>query len=417
MDSRLASAEAARPLAIGIGIALFAILAASATYFLRPELSVVSRPSPAPNVSLSPPAPPLPVVEPLIVRELKPEQARAINAAIPFVRAPNPPARPFVFPAPPAERERALTCLATAALYEAGDDRSGQQAVVQVVLNRLRHPAYPKSVCGVVFQGSERKTGCQFTFTCDGALARTPPVAAWQRARAVADAALSGFVFKQVGTATSYHTDWVVPYWSASLDKITQLKTHIFFRWRGWWGMPGAFLRGYTGPESLDPRIAYLADAANLPAPAPAPALASAMQIDGVAPAPPRPALTITGVGKADLKGSVVRLASTDGAEFALELDPSAYPGSYAIVALSICRDRPACTVMGWTKPERIPRALPVPLPILRSVSFLYRRNTRNGREDVYWNCGQFPRENLAQCMPGTEPETALKTDAVALAK
>jgi hypothetical protein len=86
------------------------------------------------------------------------------------------------------DRARARTCLAQTAWYEAGQDRAGQQAVVQVVLNRVRHPAYPKTICGVVFQGSERRTGCQFTFTCDGSLARVPSAAAWKDALAVADA-------------------------------------------------------------------------------------------------------------------------------------------------------------------------------------------------------------------------------------
>ena len=105
--------------------------------------------------------------------------------------------------------------------------------MIQTVLNRVRHPAFPATVCGVVFQGSERSTGCQFTFTCDGALARQPSAAAWARARALAEQALDGAVDERVGNATHYHTDWVVPYWRTSLDKIAQVETHIFDRWRG----------------------------------------------------------------------------------------------------------------------------------------------------------------------------------------
>ena len=105
--------------------------------------------------------------------------------------------------------------------YEARDD--GQAAVAQVVLNRLRHPLFPKTVCGVVFQGSQKTTGCQFTFTCDGAMLRyTPAAAGWSRARDIARLALNGSVYAPVGHATHYHTDWVVPYWSASLEKITE---------------------------------------------------------------------------------------------------------------------------------------------------------------------------------------------------
>src|SRR3546814_8953065 len=73
--------------------------------------------------------------------------------------------------------------MAAAMLYEAGDDSKCQLAVGQVVINRVRHPAFPKSICEVVFQGSDRATGCQFTFTCDGALARRYSDAAWKRAQ------------------------------------------------------------------------------------------------------------------------------------------------------------------------------------------------------------------------------------------
>jgi hypothetical protein len=147
---------------------------------------------------------------------------------------------------------RSLTCLTAAVYYEAATESlDGQRAVAQVVLNRLRHPAYPNSVCGVVFQGSERSTGCQFTFTCDGALARAPNPAAWSRAQSVASAALSGSVYAPVGWATHYHTNWVVPYWSASLVKIANVGTHIFYRWEGGWGRPPAFRDSHSGSEPV----------------------------------------------------------------------------------------------------------------------------------------------------------------------
>src|SRR3546814_13220413 len=98
---------------------------------------------------------------------------------------------------------RSIECLAAAVYYEAGSESvDGQRAVAQVVLNRVRHPAYPNSVCAVVFEGAQRATGCQFTFTCDGAMRRTPSVAGWERARKVAEAAPAGKVYadrKSVG--------------------------------------------------------------------------------------------------------------------------------------------------------------------------------------------------------------------------
>ena len=129
-----------------------------------------------------------------------------------------------------SDRERAQLCLAQAVYYEArGEDEAGQQAVAQVVLNRLADPKYPKSVCGVVYQGSDLKTGCQFTFTCDGSLSHPLITRSWLQAEAVAQHALKGRVFAEVGGATHYHADRVSPYWKASLTKLTQIGRHIFY--------------------------------------------------------------------------------------------------------------------------------------------------------------------------------------------
>ena len=151
-----------------------------------------------------PPAPP-----PLLVRKLAPADAVTINEAIPLADSPNPAARPFAMRgADEATRARALECLTSAIYYEAGNESAdGQRAVAQVVLNRLRHPAFPASVCEVVYQGSTRETGCQFTFTCDGSLARRPSADAWSRARKVAEAALGGAVYAPAGWATHYHAN------------------------------------------------------------------------------------------------------------------------------------------------------------------------------------------------------------------
>ena len=145
---------------------------------------------------------------------------------------------------------RAQECLAQAIYYEAASESdAGQRAVAQVVLNRVAHRAYPSTVCGVVYQGSERRTGCQFTFTCDGALARRPSVSGWQRASRHAREALAGIVYAPVGTATHYHTLAVHPYWASSLDTIGVIGAHIFYRWKGAAGKPSAFTQRYGGGE------------------------------------------------------------------------------------------------------------------------------------------------------------------------
>lgn len=181
------------------------------------------------------------------------DDARALNAAIPFSQAPNPQAKPFVLATQDfLDGARALDCLTAAVYYEAGfEPLEGAEAVAQVVLNRVRHPAFPKTVCGVVFQGSNRTTGCQFSFTCDGSLARPPARAAWERARRIANAALAGAIMPAVGNATHYHADYVAPYWSASLLKVAKVGAHIFYRWTGGLGAPGAYSGLYGGDEPM----------------------------------------------------------------------------------------------------------------------------------------------------------------------
>jgi hypothetical protein len=134
-------------------------------------------------------------------------------------------------------------------------------AVVQVVLNRVRHPAYPKTVCGVVFQGHERQTGCQFSYTCDGSLVRQPSADAWQRFRGIGRAMLGGQIYAPVGSATHYHTDWVLPKWSAQLEKVRAEGTHLFFRWPGFWGAPKALRGAYVGNEPAFAKLAMLSPA------------------------------------------------------------------------------------------------------------------------------------------------------------
>ena len=185
------------------------------------------------------------------LQDLSWDDARRVNALIPASTTIEPPARPFVLRASSEDRARAEQCLTQAIYYEAGfEPEDGRAAVAQIVLNRLRHPAYPKSVCGVVYQGAQLPTGCQFSFTCDGSLARTPAPDAWAQAKTIAKRVLSGFVVGRVGEATHYHADYVLPYWSPSLVKITQIGAHIFYRWSGPDGAPQAFTGRYAGGET-----------------------------------------------------------------------------------------------------------------------------------------------------------------------
>ncbi len=201
---------------------------------------------------ISAPLTPAPQPEPMVLRDVAPTEASRINASIPFSVEANPRARSTVFrAASPGDQLRSLQCLAEAIYYEArSENEDGQRAVAQVVLNRVRHPAWPASVCGVVYQGPLRAGGgCQFTFTCDGALVRLPFGADWARARRLAAEALAGNVFAPAGLATNYHTHQVLPDWAFRLPKTTVIGNHIFYRLHGAWGGAGAFNQAYRGRE------------------------------------------------------------------------------------------------------------------------------------------------------------------------
>lgn len=124
-----------------------------------------------------------------------------------------------------------LHCLAEAIYYEArGESFDGQAAVAEVVVNRVNHRVYPDTICGVVYEGSERVTGCQFSFTCDGSMDRAPRGRSWRRSQLVAEHVALGFAPPRTRRATHYHTTAVDPYWNNSLVQTGQIGTHIFYR-------------------------------------------------------------------------------------------------------------------------------------------------------------------------------------------
>lgn len=157
--------------------------------------------------------------------------------------------------ATPLDGLRALQCMTNAIYYEAGNEpEEGQRAVAQVILNRLASPLWPDSVCGVIYQGGERSDmGCQFTFSCDGSMARLPASQSWARARDIARRALSGEIFAPVGLSTYYHTLAVHPPWADRMRPVAIVGAHIFYRMPGAAGSPGAFRLRYSGRESAAP--------------------------------------------------------------------------------------------------------------------------------------------------------------------
>jgi len=315
--------------------------------------------------SAPPPGPPPVMAEPLVFAELPPDTARAINARVAFAPLGRP-ASPFRAAGDLASRGRAIDCLAAAMWYETGDDAAGNAAVGQVVLNRLRHPAFPATLCGVVFQGAERSSGCQFTFTCDGALSRLPPRETFDRIRTRAAVLFGGQVEPAVGLATHYHTDWVHPIWSSELEKIARVGTHLFFRWKGAWGGPKGQARRYAGEEPFIVQLAAIS-------PAHQPPLSTAA-LATAASAPP----------------------SIDEARGAIhvEFNPLRNGNVQALAAFELCGTRDRCEITGVLAGGD--SAAP--------VVFRYLRDRAARVERVQWDCARFKRPSSVQCMAGTAP-------------
>ncbi|MEE4453622.1 cell wall hydrolase [Novosphingobium resinovorum] len=341
-------------------------------------------PPPAPAIA-SRPAPPGEGV-PVAPDEPSARLAVAFNAAVPLARSALAIAAPFRLDASAPDLARAADCLAAAGYYEAGSRAADQRAVLQVVLNRVRHRAFPATVCGVVFEGAERRTGCQFTFTCDGAmLRRTPSALAWQQARALAAQMLRGEVEPAVGLATHYHTDWVSPAWDRTMDKIAAVRSHLFYRWRGL----QTFTMRHAGHEPAIPQMARLSQAHGLPL---------TLATDQTAPlAPAAPAFAAA----APRLQSPPALALAATGVFLVTLPADGGPESFRALAARRCAGLRECRVIGWTDPARTPRALPMPGSSVDTIAFVFeRRDTGSAAGDkARWDCARYAPGAPGQCI------------------
>jgi spore germination cell wall hydrolase CwlJ-like protein len=324
--------------------------------------------------------PGLPSDAPVIARpSLVPmDQARANNAAVPFVPGKVDPARAFLFAGAPTDLSRATECLALAAMAEAGPSDEGQRAVIQVVLNRVRHPAFARTVCGVVFEGSQRRTGCQFSFTCDGSLARRYADVSWLAARARAEAALGGRVYAPVGNATHYHTDWVFPYWSPKLEKLARVETHLFFRWPGHWGSAKALRMPYRGGE---PDV-WQQDAAALPS-------------DAAIALPP----LVLPSDTPKVSGGAVTMRDPTGRANFVVIEPATDAAGALEIARKLCKADTTCRVLGWNNRSDIPPAFPIPSTARATLQFSFSRDPA-GTEIVLYNCTRFAGLPRERCIP-----------------
>lgn len=368
---------------------LYAALIVGATFLIGLALGNIRLPMPT-RYSFRTDIGPPPTVEPMLFRNVDQATARKTNQSVPVTKLPVPAAPAFLFKGSPESFARATDCLAATIFYEAGaETTAGQMAVVQVVLNRARHPAYPKTVCGVVFQGQERKTGCQFSYTCDGSMVRRPSLDAWSRFRSLAAAMLKGMVYAPVGTATHYHTDWVLPAWSAKLDKVRIEGTHLFFRYAGYWGTREAMhgrmdwvepsigkMKGLSaahGGTELAEEVAKEADLAKL-----SEAMASA-----------------------DLERISTTLDSVDSAKeiFLIYVDPLLDSSALTGMAESACGSRKTCKVFAWADQALMPRGLPLDPNDRAAMAYSYIRTAQRSTALQKWNCGLFPRESKRDCL------------------
>jgi Cell Wall Hydrolase len=329
------------------------------------------------------------------VSAVKPDWAAAIPANGIF-------SAQLQFLGPVGDRDRAIDCLALAAWYEAGNDFDGQRSVMQVVLNRVAHPTFPKSVCGVVFEGSHRITGCQFTFTCDGSMVRRrPSPVAMARARALATLALKSTIYPEVSQATHYHADYVMPWWSSKLVRLGKVGPHIFYRWPG---MRGALS---ARPSSAnEPEITQLTfQALNRPDRSAALGVADETQLAV-------PALATAPVAAAQAEQTAANIVAvapapkTDGAIF-FAVDRSSPSGRWAISALGKCAGQTGCRVLAYDTQDQLARNSAISASAREKPIFLFVRDASSGIDLALWDCEKVARPASSQCLPNAGQELA----------
>lgn len=122
-------------------------------------------------------------------------------------------------------------CLAAGIYFEArGESVKGQAAVAQVILNRVRNPTYPNTICGVVYQNKTWRNRCQFSFACDGIKDRVKSPDHWNMAEEIALATTAGKIWlPEVGSATHYHANYVNPPWARTMRKVGHIGRHLFY--------------------------------------------------------------------------------------------------------------------------------------------------------------------------------------------
>ena len=127
------------------------------------------------------------------------------------------------------------TCLANAIYFESRSEPvDGQVAVAQVVINRVKNPTYPNTICGVVYQNKHRRNACQFSFACDRIPDRIRSKKAWDLAWKISNQVVNGEVWmKSIGSSTHYHATYVRPRWARTMKRLKKIGLHIFYKTYG----------------------------------------------------------------------------------------------------------------------------------------------------------------------------------------
>ena len=122
-------------------------------------------------------------------------------------------------------------CLAQAIYFEArSESEIGRLAVAKVILNRVKSPFYPDTICGVVYQNAGKRNACQFSFACNGKSDRPRRGKAWDEAKSLASRAIAGEgEVHAIATATHYHADYVLPEWSGAMTRLIKIGRHVFY--------------------------------------------------------------------------------------------------------------------------------------------------------------------------------------------
>ena len=150
-----------------------------------------------------------------------PASAQPIEAQPAIAPAPLPPVAEVAAPAvdEPEIDAGELDCLAKVVLHEAGNQsRTGQLAVAQVVMNRVRSPRFPDTVCDVVMQRGQFFNVHAYHPRHDGR---------WQTALDSARDALTGESEPVIGQALFFHAASARAFNRARVGRIGD---HVFYR-------------------------------------------------------------------------------------------------------------------------------------------------------------------------------------------